>query len=492
MKIKIFNKAFLGCIFILLLFNINSYAQTDDSLYYTNPDLHVAKELFNRKIVMLGETGHHQPGNYRYLLNTLENWLILCNEKDSSINLSLILELDEIDANGINTYIRNGDFTSYFEKFTPQFYLEDIEFTLNLRKFYLKADSINKLRQNKINFTIKGFEDVGVMNYEKVAKMTLREHSSWYVNEQDSIAANGIINYMNSNPSEQILIFYGASRILDGYHNKHQSTPDLKESKSIGYYLTYYLRKEFGKSNVLTIYNDPYFEHYFSNVPFKIDWEKDFLIKSDKIEKSLLKYAEYVDYIYSYNTCWIVFPIFGKFICSRLIYQKELNELIKLRNYQSFEKGKSLYTPYLFIIQFLCGISTQDTNDIIYKLSNANVDPTDWLYSNKLMDSLLIPKFDKNHRESFLYIILSSYGIKNNFNYTDSSQIDNYENWKVNELPKIYEQIKFTNSIGIYWLGYPDEKIKAKEYLKQFSGEDYNEPEKYLKWYRIKYFGCEY
>jgi hypothetical protein len=53
-------------------------------------------------------------------------------------------------------------------------------------------------------------------------------------------------------------------------------------------------------------------------------------------------------------------------------------------------------------------------------------------------------------------------------------------------------RIRFTNSIGIYWVGYPNEKLKAKEYLKEFSGEDFAEPEKYLQWYRMKYFGYEY
>ena len=126
------------------------------------------------------------------------------------------------------------------------------------------------------------------------------------------------------------------------------------------------------------------------------------------------------------------------------------------------------------------------------KLSNANVEPADWLYSNKLLDSLLIPKFDKNHRASYLYSILSAYGIKNNFIYSDSTQIQNYENWKKTELPKIYEQMKFTNSIGIYMMGYPDEKIKAKEYLTKFSNKDFNEPQEYLHWYWKEYFGCEY
>ena len=78
--------------------------QSNDSLYYLNPDYHIAKELINKKIVMLGEVGHYQPGNYRYLLNSLENWLLLCSEQDPSINLTLILELDENNAEEINKY----------------------------------------------------------------------------------------------------------------------------------------------------------------------------------------------------------------------------------------------------------------------------------------------------------------------------------------------------------------------------------------------------
>jgi hypothetical protein len=67
-----------------------------------------------------------------------------------------------------------------------------------------------------------------------------------------------------------------------------------------------------------------------------------------------------------------------------------------------------------------------------------------------------------------------------------------FEQWKQQELPMIIRHIKFTNSIGIYWFGYPDEKIKAKEYLKEFSREDFQEPEKYVQWYRMKFYGYNY
>ena len=53
--------------------------------------------------------------------------------------------------------------------------------------------------------------------------------------------------------------------------------------------------------------------------------------------------------------------------------------------------------------------------------------------------------------------------------------------------PEALKDIKFINAIGIYWAGYPDEKIKAKEFLKQFSKEDFAEPEKYLQWWRNVY-----
>lgn len=90
--------------------------------------------------------------------------------------------------------------------------------------------------------------------------------------------------------------------------------------------------------------------------------------------------------------------------------------------------------------------------------------------------------------EQSIDMLLNSYGINKNLH--DSSMFYFYK-WKNEGLPLIFKKIKFTNSIGIYWIGYPDEKEKAKKYLMEYSGQDFDEPEKYLQWYRKNILGFD-
>ena len=129
--------------------------------------------------------------------------------------------------------------------------------------------------------------------------------------------------------------------------------------------------------------------------------------------------------------------------------------------------------------------------------TTSNFIEMDWLYSNMLKDQLN-STMNKIPKGSYLDVFKNSfkqwfdhYGIYFEVSDTFNEYLEN-DDWRNNFINNWFDQLKFTNSIGIYWLGYPDEKIKAKEYLVQFSGEDFQEPEKYLQWYRMKYFGYEY
>ena len=46
--------------------------------------------------------------------------------------------------------------------------------------------------------------------------------------------------------------------------------------------------------------------------------------------------------------------------------------------------------------------------------------------------------------------------------------------------------------MGVYWIGYPDEQAKAKSYLKEFSGQNYSDPDQYLKWWRREFDKVSY
>ncbi len=81
---------------LFILFSVVSIkSQEGDSLYYVDPHGFIAREIFSKKIVMLGDGGHHQPGVFNYVFGTLYNWLDLCKNKPDEENLTLIIEDEE-------------------------------------------------------------------------------------------------------------------------------------------------------------------------------------------------------------------------------------------------------------------------------------------------------------------------------------------------------------------------------------------------------------
>jgi len=151
-------------------------------------------------------------------------------------------------------------------------------------------------------------------------------------------------------------------------------------------------------------------------------------------------------------------------------------------------KGLNQYYTDLGLLQYSTGMHFNDDNELRSWINKVNFDSLDWLYSDKFKKRLEY-LFVNYPDDDFINSVISNFGSSYTVN---EKQLFKFEEWETKVLPKILEQIKFTNSIGIYWLGYDPEKIKAKEFLVKYSGQDYDEPEKYLKWYRMKFYGMDY
>ncbi len=52
--------------------------------------------------------------------------------------------------------------------------------------------------------------------------------------------------------------------------------------------------------------------------------------------------------------------------------------------------------------------------------------------------------------------------------------------------------ISFHNALLVFLLGYPDEQLKAKEILVEFSGKDYTDTFEYSKWFMKEYYNVTY
>ena len=133
---------------------------------------------------MLGDGGHHQPAVYHYVFGTLYNWLDMCKNKPEEEKLTLIIENDSLFPNLLDNFIKDGDMQTLTGKMIFGFYLEDLEYYTNLRKFSLAIDTLNKHRDKKISFKMKAFEQVGGINADRVLSLSQREDELWFVNER--------------------------------------------------------------------------------------------------------------------------------------------------------------------------------------------------------------------------------------------------------------------------------------------------------------------
>ena len=493
------NYFFVIKVILILYISIFSssliYTQDTDSLYYTNPDYHVAKELFNKKIVMLGDYAHQSANPERRVIKTLNNWLDICIEKGKNYNLSLIIEFAPDRVSALNTYIQTGDLKSYCDKATNGTSLQDLEYFGLLRKFSQKIDSFNHNSNYKLSFKIAGFEQyTDSMNFNYLLRWQEREAELWFINTRDTMLSRDIIEYSTNNPDEQILIFYGIAHLQNYLVDKLEESRVLQQNERMGHFLAYYLKRYFGESSVetfapLNCMRSPLrfdsLKRIFKNNELELKRNEEIIFRPEELSHPVYWDTTY-DYIINTNKT-VDKPIYTHDIYSRYIFDKTVKRINLLRKALPGFKAVSNYQGLLQGLKFFTGIGFKSDSELTEWVSENNYDAIDWLYNDKFADNIksMILRYE-NRR--YINPVIRSYGIPI---IPDSLYLPD-EKWIKSELPKLLEQIKFTNSIGIYWFGYPDEKIKAKEYLVKFSGEDFAEPEKYLQWYRKKYFDYDY
>lgn len=236
------------------------------------------------------------------------------------------------------------------------------------------------------------------------------------------------------------------------------------------------MKAEFGDNDVVT-YN--YYYGKIENPEFNSVKANEFITTSKSVNDSLHISDYWLVCKPDYLEC-----IEASFVCSRFILDKAMEKIEEAKKWLPGYVAKNNYYSNLYFIFRITG--HQFKSDTVLEQWNEkdNFKPTELLYSSRFDSSL----FPLNQLVFEINRFFSPYGIDIN----NDSVLTFLMEWKNKHVPAIIQRAKFTNSIGIYWFGYPDEKIKAKEYLIKFSGEDFAEPEKYLQWYRMKYYGYEY
>jgi hypothetical protein len=476
---------FILCFFILIPFwAVFQSCSSPEADRYLNPDSLVALEINKRKVVLLGESPHNNFLQYNSLVNTIKHWVSNCIEnKGEESALNLVLEIDSNDASRFDRYVKTNDESVLLEIIERIPTLETLEFFDNLKHLHSYIDSISQKHSRKIILNILGIEQVLDDDFYRKPQ---NESESWFVNERDRNSSQNLIRYIKTAPQNyRYLVNYGSGHLQKGKVSKNLGF-SIPEEQTYGYYLAHYLKEEFGSENVLTIIQDGYHYERFIGTKFEKYNNQKLMIPFAEFPLNNPKTDKY-DYI-------IIRPYFKvishpiSYIFSRLLIEKFHKRALYFGSLMPGFRARTMYYITLSGLYFATG-SRFEIYDELRKWGPpdekfnglSRIDTRE--YEDLVYYSFVASDTNRNARD----ILLSMGFADKDFRYfpaVDSAGF--YELWNETK-----QGPKFINAIGIYWLGYEDEKVIAKKYLVEFSGEDYSEPAKYLQWYRKKFFNSE-
>jgi hypothetical protein len=475
------KKLFLLFVFYLLLV-IVSYSQNTKSYIIPEGEKHIANKIFNHRITMFGEgIQHHIPTSHFNLIRILDNWLKKVESEESlNPNLTLILEFDSASVSYMDYYVKSGKIRPLLDFVGPNYPLELLEQLYEYNKIYKEIDSVNKTRKQKISFCLKGFEEIGDNIKESYFNMNREENELWFINERDNFTSKGIINYLKENPEQKAIIFYGSAHLQTGICNKNIWGPNghiIPDEKCMGKWLAQYLIDEFGEKEINIVVSSALPADALSNPPFdELENDKFLLTKSlDAYFNLALKGVnQYLINLYVNEPTHNI-----NFALSRYIIEKSIERSSVFEKFKGYKAGTGIMCLYnLFLPN---GTIFRKSDDLIKWYHMGLYKGFAFLDSKTFYNNVytLYLLYSKSWGTNQL-IQLGFYPSLSEFNPKDESEWE--ERW-IKEL----KNIKFLNAVEIFWVGYPDEQMKAKKYLKEFSGKDFDEPAQYLQWWRRDY-----
>ena len=466
-------------VFITFSLPLNTSCQTADKPYVKNPYDFIAKELFKKQIVMLADNGHQMMLPYLSLISVLQNWKqnILAEELQNE-SLTLILERGENQIELIQNYIENGDFKNVHDEFWYYSSQEDLYLLYNLR--VLSKELANK----NIRLKITGFENN--FTEEIFYTRSQREADAWFIKERDSVLAVKIRKYIQENPRDRILVFYGGLHLIDGYVKKEMATYIVKGDESKGFFLAHYLKDYFGKENVITFYQTTILLSAFEKTEFEEVKNESFLTDAKS------KFFEKSDNIKNFN--WLVCRpenMFEQHPIRLVFSQNILESCLKLwSNHERLNDQYGKRPLRADIQQSLAFITGKEFTNIDSAKNWISVHKENYFdristeqFSKQIFD--MLNKYSKSPLARQLIIQLGFGPGMANTGYLPTE-----EEWNKTLWPTVVQHIKYLNAVGLYWIGTEKEKEKAKIFLMSTTSQDFGEPALYLEWWYKKY--CNY
>jgi len=479
---KMRNSVFLIIIILCLLTNL--FSQVDSTKFIKNPDKYLAEQIFNKRIIMLADFHRHHSSNSNHTcLSVLNNWLEAAEIKQTKCNLTLILEDSPEDAALIADYIKTGNIDTLIYMMANSGYLEDLEFYSDLKDFSERVSNSEAFKRNLIRFSVKGFEEIGSRPPLSFGYKTNSERDWWFVTRRDSMVSKGIIDYLNSNPNEKALVFYGSAHLNKKLSKKMNGTYELKGDSLYGYYIAYYLKNSFGdKVHIVSQDSNP--AEYLNDGLNMETMQYEFYAKSEDIPWNIVNSENYDAIIFrKRNMLFIPHPL-NYLLCRKLTestisYMKEIENIDRLK--------KTVPTAQFFTWLYF-GVIFEDA----YEFEK-------WYYINKERIDFKTIDSIKTKNRLFAYSFRDTSNISNTFLLgslgfilTNLFPFPDSVKWQKDTWPEMKEHVKFINAVGIYWIGFEDEKVNAKEFLRKFSGEDFESAKEYFRWYRMKYYEYDF
>lgn len=467
---------------LLLLFSMTC---NPEKQYKKNPYLNIIRHLQTKTIVGLGDFYHGNAYPFQTAIKTISTWL--AHPEFDIQSLTLCLEEDSVTVNKITEYIRTGNWHVLFDYFLPFTILERFEFYNDLRKIYLKVDSLNQsLPENKIiHFNILGAEYGSGIYSDTLLNMDAQTSKRYFVQKRDSFSAQNILSYFEKNPATRILLFYGTEHLLKK-KSKKPFVEDLDEKDQYEYYLGYYLHQKL-RENYLAIAQTPYPRnlHDPKNEYYRLI-DEDLFFESSAIPWKVERYnPNDYDAMIFLSSKAIDANHLVRFIFSRKIIESAIIKMEYFDKFHDDEFGKRFYNRSLESLNFVTWGNFKIASAWKEWYARTKYDGVSYLESNEFAERMY-SEFNnpKNRRKLWMF------GFPDDV-LSIQTNIDKSE-WHDHIWRKALPIIKFQNAVGIYWFGFPDEQIQAKQILINFSKKDFDTASEYLKWIRKNYLNLSY
>jgi hypothetical protein len=469
-------------IFILCLISCH-----DSSPQYSlNPENRVIQELQNHRIIMLGDYGHEKAAPFQGLIKILNQWVDEHAQRSTACNhLLLFLEADDNIINLVHNYLISGNDSALLRFMLPNCSLERLEFYYDLKRLLRRVDSINGIlpNSNKIQLIIEAGEPEG--NYTpRMLQMSSKETDNYFVKVRDSLIAEKIGAFLIKHNDSKALIFYGQLHLIKNYVQKIPSDK-LFPSEVEGYYLAYYLKNMFGQDSILSINQiAPGREKYLNSNLGEIA-DKSVFLWSDELPWHDFQPDNFDAFILRGESFTPEHP--ARLIFSRKVVESSLNWLRMCNQYLPGKFAQMFCDRSIKTLQTLTGLDYVTLEDWEKWYKQNSFDGYSRLNSLNFQKQIKSSYFNSNDDVKRYELLTLGFNINVLNAHPNGSSEDWTSLWQTT-----YPQIKFINSIGIYWFGYSDEKEKAKSFLIEFSGENFKDPDQYLKWWRQRYYNTNY